>query len=857
MKLFTSKLNAVLLSACMVLPVLSNGMNISAESEKGSVTVTVYDEKTGEILNDALDFSIIGGNSAGYNGAAGDIYVDGWNTEVSNPHMTEISNTGSDWSYTIQCVLKNGDGFSYNIDTEKSKTAFDFTNGLEQTADIYMTKYYWRTDTDKFDAESFFVYVGTYSGGIPQFRYLYPTSEGSYNAEKVIWENAPAGLAYGDIFIADGDVPMTQVYPAKDDPANAHVYYYTLDEGAELIKAGNCPDLMEKKDMSVTSKTYDGSSHWSIRYMDAAGEEYYYGLSTFASSLGVDPLDCEVGDVYTYALYNNHMVVPLAKQTGIITDTMTVEVVEAHDKYLLVKPADIPDSNELLTLSTEYIDTGVAPSVGTKYEVTYTDGILETYPEQFGNVTKVTMVSEKNDLLAGQMRVTLVDYDTGEPIILKDDFKLSISTSIGVSTPDGMAYTGPILMMETNPAIVDDNIANFFDADSFSFGLESYSLPKEYSLPDNAERVGYYSGTILPENSITVTRYDNGSADVVFKLKFTPTGDANDDGELTVADVVLLQKWLLAVPDTDLKNWKAVDFCNDNKLNVFDLCLMKRELIRKTVTTYVKPDHEILYGSPIGVEAEEISMYLGPDTSYNIVTSIPQGTILNELGVQENNNNWVFVEYEGQYGWIQMVSNGGETLCKILDLPAADKPVIYLYPEQEADVHVELELTEADLSTTYPKYNNGWDVVAYPDGTLLNKADGTHHKYLFWDAVNCRTRFDFSKGFCVAGSDTESFLKEKLTYMGLTEQEMNEFIVYWLPRMEHNAYNLISFQGDTYADTAKLTITPTPDSMLRIFMTYVPLEDAVDIDPQELSTFERNGFTVVEWGGSEIKTGNN
>jgi hypothetical protein len=74
--------------------------------------------------------------------------------------------------------------------------------------------------------------------------------------------------------------------------------------------------------------------------------------------------------------------------------------------------------------------------------------------------------------------------------------------------------------------------------------------------------------------------------------------------------------------------------------------------------------------------------------------------------------------------------------------------------------------------------------------------------------------------------------------------------------MEHNAYNLISFQSDAYTDTAKLNITPTPDSMLRIFMTYVPLEAAVDIEPQELSTFERNGFTVVEWGGAEVNTFN-
>ncbi|MBP5362708.1 MAG: hypothetical protein J6Y71_06800 [Ruminococcus sp.] len=70
--------------------------------------------------------------------------------------------------------------------------------------------------------------------------------------------------------------------------------------------------------------------------------------------------------------------------------------------------------------------------------------------------------------------------------------------------------------------------------------------------------------------------------------------------------------------------------------------------------------------------------------------------------------------------------------------------------------------------------------------------------------------------------------------------------------MEHNRYNLISFQGRAYTDSAVLDITPAPDSILRIFMTYIPLENAVDIEPQELETFERKGFTVVEWGGSEI-----
>ena len=57
--------------------------------------------------------------------------------------------------------------------------------------------------------------------------------------------------------------------------------------------------------------------------------------------------------------------------------------------------------------------------------------------------------------------------------------------------------------------------------------------------------------------------------------------DVNDDGEFTVADVVLLQKWLLAVPDAHLANWKAADLCEDEKLDVFDLCLMKRALLEQ------------------------------------------------------------------------------------------------------------------------------------------------------------------------------------------------------------------------------------------------------------------------------------
>lgn len=59
-------------------------------------------------------------------------------------------------------------------------------------------------------------------------------------------------------------------------------------------------------------------------------------------------------------------------------------------------------------------------------------------------------------------------------------------------------------------------------------------------------------------------------------------GDVNMDGKFDIADVVLLQKWILAAPDTKLANWKAADLYEDGRLDVFDLCLMKRMLVENS-----------------------------------------------------------------------------------------------------------------------------------------------------------------------------------------------------------------------------------------------------------------------------------
>ena len=94
------------------------------------------------------------------------------------------------------------------------------------------------------------------------------------------------------------------------------------------------------------------------------------------------------------------------------------------------------------------------------------------------------------------------------------------------------------------------------------------------------DKPGNYSAYVTSYNSIGYC--DSQRIEFSVYSAKPVSGDCNNDGELNVADVILLQKWLLAVPDTHFENWKAADMCEDDRLDVFDLCLMKRKLINKT-----------------------------------------------------------------------------------------------------------------------------------------------------------------------------------------------------------------------------------------------------------------------------------
>ena len=180
-----------------------------------------------------------------------------------------------------------------------------------------------------------------------------------------------------------------------------------------------------------------------------------------------------------------------------------------------------------------------------------------------------------------------------------------------------------------------------------------------------------------------------------------------------------------------------------------------------------------------------------------------------------------------------------------------DKPIIYIYPEEDMDVEVTVSNPEK-FTVTYPKYENGWKVKALTDGTLI---DSNNKKYyaLYWEGNGDKDSIN-KDGFVVKGEDSASFLEEKLEILGLNYKERNEFIMYWLPKLESNKYNYIRFKTREEIDNnMKLNINPEPDTLIRVMMEYKGLDKKIKVKEEKLTKVERKGYTVVEWGGTEIK----
>ncbi|MBQ6180277.1 MAG: dockerin type I repeat-containing protein [Ruminococcus sp.] len=143
--------------------------------------------------------------------------------------------------------------------------------------------------------------------------------------------------------------------------------------------------------------------------------------------------------------------------------------------------------------------------------------------------------------------------------------------------------------------VIGEGIKKLGYVDYSPYGLENITILDPECIicetSDNADPTGSnyisdvrYGGVIFGYSGSTAQAYAEKHGFSFTEIQHTPVrikGDVNGDGKLGISDVLLLQKWLLSVPDTELVDQKAADLCEDGKIDGFDLCLMKTELLEK------------------------------------------------------------------------------------------------------------------------------------------------------------------------------------------------------------------------------------------------------------------------------------
>ncbi len=175
--------------------------------------------------------------------------------------------------------------------------------------------------------------------------------------------------------------------------------------------------------------------------------------------------------------------------------------------------------------------------------------------------------------------------------------------------------------------------------------------------------------------------------------------------------------------------------------------------------------------------------------------------------------------------------------------PGVKKPAIYLYPKQEQEIMIELDI-RGIITKSDPEYEEQWKVVATTDSIIDDKYD-----YLFYEA-----QLDVlllpDNGWVVEGEELSSWFNEYLPRLGLEGKEIVQFKEYWLPELPHSDYYVIKKLGDDFLkQNMRLIITPNPDTLIRVLLYFEPVDSLQKMPEPNIQPQTRHGFTVVEWGG--------
>ena len=175
----------------------------------------------------------------------------------------------------------------------------------------------------------------------------------------------------------------------------------------------------------------------------------------------------------------------------------------------------------------------------------------------------------------------------------------------------------------------------------------------------------------------------------------------------------------------------------------------------------------------------------------------------------------------------------------------AYKPNIYLYPKTTQKMNVSLSLPQGGcICESDPKYPDQWQKIKVKPSGLINDQYG----YLFYEAI-LPDQWQYDEGWSVKVSDLESFFRTNLTEYGFIENEINDYIDYWIPKLQDSPYyNIYPQHTEKINGLVELNISKIPNSVLRLFYVIKDAPEKEDMPVPVIPGFVREGFVITEWG---------
>lgn len=173
------------------------------------------------------------------------------------------------------------------------------------------------------------------------------------------------------------------------------------------------------------------------------------------------------------------------------------------------------------------------------------------------------------------------------------------------------------------------------------------------------------------------------------------------------------------------------------------------------------------------------------------------------------------------------------------------KPNIYIYPNEQIKLSVKLNFpTGGKIVTSIPEYGTGWNIIVDTSGLINNT-----YSYLFYESTQPDV-WQRNYGWTIKTDKLESFFRQNMTDYGFSDKEINDFIEYWIPRL--NSYPFYSIYPQTkniIENVIQFDFSKQPENILRLFYIikgHYQLQDKLTIPT--IDSFKREGYFVTEWG---------